>query len=142
MKEVVCTVCSRLKDLSPGFLPARERYLGKHIALVREIAQESRKPFFILSGEYGLLHENDAVPSYDHVLREEDVESLTRKVIGQVEERDIRRILFYGKQKPEWQLYYKALLDACRQSKNFTLANVPFVETGTPSSKPALHLVR
>lgn len=142
MVEVVCTVCSRAKDPAPELLPARERYLGDHIAQVRGIARQKRLRFFILSGKYGLLHEDDMIPNYDCILKDEDVEELARKVIEQAEERNIRRILFYGKSKPQWQLYYRALLDACRLSKGFTLASEPFAEADAPPSKPALHLVR
>lgn len=106
-KEVVCTICSREKDPNPLLMPARKRYLGGHIALAASAARF--RPFFILSGMMGLIPADTAIPYYDHLLRDEEVEALSARVAQQVRHHKIRVVYYLHEPKESWQPYSKAL---------------------------------
>jgi hypothetical protein len=110
-------------------LPAHRRYRGDHVAQVRQIAREKGLPFFLLSGKFGLIHEDRMVPCYDCLLSERDVEPLIRKVRTQLAKRGIHRLWFYNKPKPQWEPYKRVLLGACLRSCRFTLVDIPLSQT-------------
>lgn len=134
--EAVCTICSREKDPELTFIPAHQRYRGDHIALVRQFAREKGMPFFILSGKFGLTHEDDMVPHYDYLLTPHDVEALIPTVEAQLMGHGLRKLWLYHKPKPAWQPYLEVLVRACARSEYVGLTIMPLEDNAS-----ALHLV-
>lgn len=108
-EEVVCTICSREKDQKQGFLPAHKRYLGEHIRLVEAVALSERRPFFILSGMFGLIKADRDLPYYDKRLEWEQVEALAARVAQQIAWHRIKTIRYYHEPKESWAPYTSAL---------------------------------
>ena len=113
-KVAICSICSRAKKEDEGPLPAAQRYIGSHIAKVQKIAEEQRRPFFILSGVYGFVSAEEEIPYYDHLLVASEVGSLVTKIQAQLKQHGVEEVLFYTKNKPAWEPY----LDALRQAAN------------------------
>jgi hypothetical protein len=114
--KIIATICSRTKDTREEPLPAIERYQGEHIQQVADIAQEAQTPFFILSGVYGLVSASEAVPFYDHLLEEDEVPALTKKIVDQIDAHGITEITFYTKEKDAWAPYKAALENASKET--------------------------
>lgn len=106
-KEVVCTICSKEKAQGPVLMPARKRYLGEHIGLAASAARF--RPFFILSGVFGLIPADTGIPYYDHRLEDAEVEKLAGRVAQQVRHHKIRIVFYLHEPKESWQPYTKAL---------------------------------
>ena len=85
MSRALCTYCSRPKREDPGLLPAYERYLSRRIRLLALRAAWERRPFLILSGEYGLISPDHPLPWYDHLLLPEEVEDLVPRLVAQLQ---------------------------------------------------------
>jgi hypothetical protein len=115
--KAVCTICSREKDPEQTFLPAHQRYLGEHVALVRRYARENALPFFVLSGKFGLVHEDDMVPYYDYLLSEGDVPKLIGLVEAQLIGHGMQKLWFHHKLKQSWKPYATALIGACLRAQ-------------------------
>lgn len=111
--EIVCSICSRAKDQDPRHLPARQRYIGSHIAKIEAIAREMEKEFFVLSGVHGLVSADEVVPYYDHLLTDDEVDGISESINRQLAHWGIRNITFFTKGKPAWQPYLRALRQAC-----------------------------
>lgn len=109
MNKVVCSICSREKDESNDDLPARLRYRGSHVAKVARYAQQEGLPFFILSGVYGFISEDERIEWYDHLLAADEVPALARKIEAQLRELKLQEVHFYTKRKPNWEPYLEAL---------------------------------
>ena len=97
-------------------MPAEDRYTGEHIAQVKLIARESKNPFYILSGKYGLIFASDKVPYYDYYLEDSAVEALIEKVFRKIQNENITEIEFYSEDKPTWAPYKKVIEDAAKQA--------------------------
>lgn len=121
MQIAVCSICSRVKDENKELLPARKRYLGSHVLKVEKIALEQKHPFFILSGVYGFISGEEKIPTYDHLLAEDEVSALAEKIQAQIEKSGASEIHFYTKNKPNWKPYRVALEQAA-QSVNVELS--------------------
>jgi len=115
-KEIICTICSKDKRTDPSPLPAYNRYLSPRINQVKELADEDKLPFFILSVEYGLIPAEKEIKCYDHLLLEEEVTNLTNQVKKQLQKEKIGKIHFYAKPKttPGWGPYYLVLEDSTK----------------------------
>ncbi len=129
-KEVICTICSREKDQNQGFLPAHKRYLGEHIGLTEAVAVSERRPFFILSGMFGLVKADRDLPYYDKRLEWEQVEELAARVAQQIVWHRIKTIRYYSEPKDSWAPYTQVLRNACEQSQ------VGLILQALPISKP------
>ena len=103
--KIICTICSRRKKEDSDLLPARERYSGDHIKLVKDIARKSKLPLYFLSGRYGLISGNTMIPYYDYYLEDAVVNTLTKLVVDQIKENKISEIEFYAEDKPSWAPY-------------------------------------
>lgn len=114
MTKVYCTICSKDKRTDRGLLPAKERYISERIEEVEKRANESGLLFVILSGKYGLLRPDDKIPYYDHLLKSEEVESLSEIVKQQITDLDATEIVFYMKPKENWGPYFTVLEYATR----------------------------
>jgi hypothetical protein len=93
--EVFCTYCSKPKDESEEEMPAVYRYKSKRIKAVYESSKILALPFYILSGEFGLISGLEPIPFYDHLLIAEEVISLSKKIEKQIVEADINKIVFF-----------------------------------------------
>lgn len=109
---VVCTICSREKDKSPGLIPARRRYQGAHVAYAAKLAEERGLPLFFLSGLKGFISADALIENYDHLLLEEEVEELARTVRWQLAREGVTEIRFYYMPKEGWRPYRHALMRA------------------------------
>lgn len=116
MPHIVCSICSRQKSQEAGVLPARQRYLGTHVAAVGLEAQKQGLPFFILSGRFGLVPADEPIPDYDYLLAREAVPELAHRISGQLVRHGVQGIHFYTKDKPNWSPYLEALQKATGRS--------------------------
>ena len=109
-KKLVCTICSREKRTDEELLPAKNRYISERIDRVGKFATENGLPLVILSGEYGLLCPDDKIPYYDHLLKDEEVESLAEVVKQQIADLGATELIFYAKPREKnWEPYYLVL---------------------------------
>jgi hypothetical protein len=114
--NIVCTYCSASKDPDPGHLPAFRRYISNRIDHVHDIAEHRGAHFCILSGRFGLVDWDEAVPSYDHLLKREEVEDLAGKVSRQLQEKGVSSVEYVtlpAGDDPHAALYRVALQKAC-----------------------------
>lgn len=81
----VCTYCAGPKREDQGLLPAVERYRSRRIRMLALRAAWDRRPFLILSGEYGLLGPDEPIPWYDHLLLAAEVEAMVPPVVRQLQ---------------------------------------------------------
>jgi hypothetical protein len=108
--KVVMTVCSREKDRATEDLPAYARYTSKRVSDARAVANSKGLPFFILSGKYGLVAENDTIPYYDHLLTQDEVVGMATLVANQNQDIRITEIEFHARpRKGDWAPYYKVI---------------------------------
>ncbi|NEP10318.1 MAG: hypothetical protein F6K14_08870 [Symploca sp. SIO2C1] len=115
--EYICTTCSKNKRKDKILLPATQRYISKRIKFVFNESRKLNKPFIILSGRYGLIDSEFKIPWYDQKLIPENVELLIPIVTKQLREKEVSKIMFYGKPRtiPDWKPYYDALEQSCNQ---------------------------
>jgi hypothetical protein len=114
---IICTVCSKSKDSRSGLIPAEERYKGTHVSSIRDLADSTHFPFYVLSSVYGLIPGDTPVPAYDRLLNEADVEALAGKIEKQIRKDRIAEISFYTKTKLSWLPYQRAIGIACTRAR-------------------------
>jgi len=115
--KVVVTICSKRKNETEGLLPAGERYMGEHIKKTEKLAKQLQLPFFILSGKYGLVPVDKAIPNYDYYLEMSAIEDLAKIVETQLREFNITEAQFYTEGKKSW-IPYEAVLMKATESGN------------------------
>ena len=114
-----CTYCSAEKDASAGLLPAIERYLSDRIDRIKIASLYAGCGFFILSGEYGLIGDQEPIPYYDHLLAAGEVDARARQVRAQLEELGIAQLVFFTvplSEDPTLGPYHECLRRACREA--------------------------
>ena len=94
MKAIV-TYCSAQKNTSRGLLPAIDRYCSERIVRVAKLAEEKELAFFILSGKYGFVAQDELISYYDHLLVESEVDAHSIIVSEQLKLHGIREIEFH-----------------------------------------------
>ena len=86
-RRLLIIPCSRTKAITPGLLPAWERYQGRVYRLLKELASQQQFPnsidIVIISGKYGFLRPFDLVELYDQPMTAE----LASKHCREVQER-------------------------------------------------------
>jgi len=113
-----CTYCSRHKRTDPGLLPASQRYQSTRIDAVYASARLVGAPFFILSGEFGLLAAEQPIPWYDHLLTSAEAPALAVKLATQLREAALAGLVYFTEplgETPIVQPYHDALMAACAQ---------------------------
>ena len=117
--QAFCTYCSRDKSDEPGNIPAIRRYLDTRIEKVYNAASQLGLGFYILSGKFGLLSPQEPIPWYDHLLRPEEVSSLADRIVKQIREYEINRVVYFTKsfaQDPNVIPYHDAIVAACSRT--------------------------
>ena len=76
----LCTTCSREKRGAPGLLPAGRRYLAERIGQLRFRCRASGRPGTVLSGRFGIVALETAIPWYDQALEWPSVARLAERV--------------------------------------------------------------
>ena len=116
--QVLCAICSKDKDHAAGLLPAAKRYTSERIKNAVSESQSRGLPLFFLSGEFGLIFQDELIPDYNHKLSETEVEGLVQKVANQIEKHEISELVFLAKKRtiPGWAPYYRLIELACRQA--------------------------
>lgn len=113
---VFCTYCSKLKSHESGEIAAIQRYKSERIERVYQAACGLNLRFVILSGHFGLVRPEQRIPDYDHLLKCEEVPSLTRVVISQIHEYEIDGFVYFTKplvSNPDLLPYHATLAAAC-----------------------------
>ena len=112
--EYFCTNCCKEKREDQGLLPAIKRYKSTRIDFVYNESINAGSPFMILSGKYGFIDANDEIPWYDQILMPEQVPSIVPKLVMQLREKNVSKIIFYGKAETTegWSAYYSAIKSA------------------------------
>lgn len=114
--KILCTYCSRKKNVSEDMLPAYKRYIGKHIKKVHNIAKDRGIQYYILSGKFGLIVHHQEIEWYDYLLKCEDVSVLISRLQIQIKEKQISSIDYYTESlDQEWNVipYFCAIKEAC-----------------------------
>ena len=93
--KILCTYCSAEKQTAVGNVPAISRYISKRIDWVAKQAEKKNRPFFILSGKYGIIPAAHPIPYYDHLLTQQEVLAHAHMVASQIREHGITHITFY-----------------------------------------------
>jgi len=118
--QAFCTYCSRDKIAEPGDLPAIRRYQDSRIEKVYAAASKLGLEFYILSGEFGLLHPQQPIQWYDHLLKPEEVSSLADRVAGQLRDYRITGLVYFTEsfaQDPNAIPYHDAIVAACSRTR-------------------------
>jgi hypothetical protein len=115
--EYLCTTCCKEKRLDEKPLPAVERYLSPRIRETIREGRRSVRPVLILSGRYGLLDPQQPIPWYDQALTTDAVDELVPRVIGQLRDFGVSRLVFQARDRSTvgWEPYYRVLETACRE---------------------------
>lgn len=119
------TNCSADKTLTLEPVPPHQRYLSDRVWYVRQLAKDAGEDFAIVSGEFGLVFEDNCIPSYDHLLQKDEVLALGKEMAKQLKQRGTSSITFFVIPQ-EWQegkpvhQYSLAMQYACN------IAKIPF----------------
>lgn len=114
-KNLVCTICSKEKRKDKELLPTKNRYISERIDEVGRIAEKGEFQFVIFSGKYGLLNPDEKIPFYDHLLKIDEVKSLTKIVEKQLADINPTEITFYAEPREgNWEPYYIVLENATK----------------------------
>lgn len=114
-----CTYCSAQKSREIGEIPAIRRYQSSRIETVHTAASSLGLPFYILSGEFGLILPERPIPWYDHLLRPEEVSSLVELMASQIYQHSITGLVYFTKPlnyEKEILPYHDAIVAACSLS--------------------------
>jgi hypothetical protein len=118
--KIFSTNCSAEKHTVVGNVPAISRYISKRINWVAKQAEKENRPFFILSGKYGIIPATHPIPYYDHLLTQKEVAAHAQKVASQLKEHGITHITFYTRslqQDPYVAPYINCITQAAELSK-------------------------
>lgn len=137
--DLFVTYCSARKSRASGLLPARLRYQSARIADVRARAAKEAASFCVLSGRYGLVREEDPLPWYDHLLREDLVPGLAVRVEGQLRQCAVTRVVYFTQpvsHSPNVQPYLSTVRLACeRLSLDIEIRKLSGVRVGTSNQQ-------
>ncbi|MDB5260005.1 MAG: hypothetical protein JWN37_236 [Candidatus Nomurabacteria bacterium] len=115
--KAICTICSEQKLKNTESLPIWKKYQSLRILEVRNIANSLLMPFFLISGKFGLINEDEQIGYYDHMLVEHEAPALAKLLKLQIKENNITELHFYAKPRDQsWAPYYDALEQACKES--------------------------
>lgn len=95
--KILATYCSAEKDKRVDLLPAYQRYKSERILEIKSEAESRGLTFMIFSGYFGLIHFDQPLPNYDHLLRESQIDYHAKFVAVQIEENDITEIDFISR---------------------------------------------
>ncbi len=131
MKTAYCTYCSKQKSEEDGEIPAIQRYTSQRIAQVSLKAMMDGVPFFILSGKYGFISQEQPLPYYDHLLQKEEVSRMAAKAAAQLKEAGLETITYYSNdpEKDESILSYQAVIEKTCQLVGIKLVIQYFPDT-------------
>jgi hypothetical protein len=116
--KAICTICSEVKVKDGESLPAWRRFESKRILEVRNVAKFSYSPFYLLSGKFGLIPEDEEVGFYDHMLIDHESPNLAKLLKLQLKENNITELHFYARPEDEkWKPYYDAIESAAKELK-------------------------
>lgn len=126
---VFCTYCSKEKDDSPGKMKALDRYQSDRIQSVYAASVKLDYPFYILSGQFGLLKHSDLIDYYDHLLTVDEVEGHSMLVAEQFEKLQIKSIVVFGdsiEADPNLNAYYDCIrMASAKQNVELTILQLP-----------------
>ena len=103
--EILCTTCCKEKSLDIEPVPAYQRYVSKRIQGIKILSDTSHTPFFILSGKFGLIHQDEKITSYDMLLTDGLVPHLANMVSEQIKKYAITSIIFYAQRREKSGLH-------------------------------------
>lgn len=114
------TYCSARKRPDAGLLPARERYDSERIREVARRAAAERARPLILSGRFGLLTGDEAIPWYDHLLTEAEVPDVAARAGAAIRALGVREIVWFSvgpRLDPRIAPYERAIRMAAAQAR-------------------------
>jgi len=117
---IFATYCSANKDTSSRSLSAITRYQSDRINRIYKAAKLIDVPCYILSGKYGLIHAEQTIDNYDHLLLAEEVSSHTVLISDQIQNIGITEIVFYSNpltKDPKLTPYLSCIKEACHVAK-------------------------
>jgi len=115
---IFSTYCSADKNESKELLAAHRRYFSRRIRNVHQAALSLGLQFFILSGKFGLIHCDETIPYYDHLLKAEEVDKHTLKVSTQLKNNKITQVIFFTNpvaSDKNLQAYLDCMIRSCEE---------------------------
>lgn len=118
--KILATYCSAEKDKRIDLLPAYQRYKSERILEIKSEAESRGLTFMIFSGYFGLIHSDQPLPHYDHLLRESQIEYHAKFVADQIEENSVTEIEFISRtveEDPQLANYHACIKMAAEIAK-------------------------
>jgi len=118
-KHLIATYCARNKTINDGLEPAHKRYISERIDMTREAAKEPTCLFAILSGSFGLIDGDELIPHYDHLLQEDEIQSMVLKVTSTLIKWEVTHITWYSlpdELDPYVWRYRKVITNSAKQA--------------------------
>lgn len=119
MSCAICTYCAGPKREDDGLLPAVERYRSRRIRMLALRAAWERRPFLILSGEYGLIAPDHPLPWYDHLLTADEVEGKVADAVLRLHALRLDRLDYHTAPlaaEPNVKPYFELISSACARA--------------------------
>ena len=109
--RAAATYCSRISNDSPASIPAIERW-GKNerIKQVKQLAERSNREFFLLTADRGLIPADQRVKRDSGSLKENELGSNTRRVVGELKKYGIESLVFYANPFQRDGMYFVRLI--------------------------------
>jgi len=117
--RILCTICCRDKDPSPGLLPAVRRYRSERIARAAELARKAALPLVILSGKLGPVWADEPIPYYDLLLLPRSVPRVRRRVASFLKQHGIGTVDYLlpdPARDPKVVPYLRAMAEGAREA--------------------------
>lgn len=131
--KILCSYCSAAKREDDGLLPAIERYLSARLRVLWLRGRAQSTPLFILSGELGLLHAEEPIPWYDHLLQPSEVVVLAEGIAVRLRDLEVDTVEYHTAPPAEYPTvrpYFDAISIAC------AAADVPLTIETLPGNLP------
>ena len=94
--KIYLTACGRRKKRDAQKINAIERYISKRIKNIYEKSKKDSIPFRILSGKFGLLEPDKKIEWYDKLLLKKDFPELSKLILNQIKNQNIKEIIFFA----------------------------------------------
>ncbi len=128
MKPILATYCTGQKNNNiTSQVPACKLYRSDRIDAVSNAAGNLDLPFYILSGKYGLIHSDEKIDFYDHMLSDEEVEKHANLIASQIKDNGISSILYFINSSKIDPLN-KAYINCMKQAASITNISLTITE--------------
>jgi len=89
------TYGSKTANPDPNPLPPHRRYYSDRVWYVRQLAKDAGEEFAVITSEYGLVFEENAIPLQDHIIDIDEVESLGKETAKVLKQHSAASVVFF-----------------------------------------------